>query len=262
MKQIVTAVAFLALVTGCSNAAEEAVRGELIDPDSAQFREVKACPGDSKISTGEVNGKNRMGAYTGFEPFFVESGRVYFAATDGVMQVIDRCYGNLTGSGSGEGAPDSSATPTADPGGWMTNTDRDPIDDSAVITAMLTAESGQAKFGEPVTLVARCGSNKTELYALWHEYVGDDSNDVYDEYKNVEVRVGDAPARTERWSVSTDKQATFAGSAVSLLKEMSGKKKLALRTTPYGENPITAIFSLEGFEKAIAPIAKECGWQL
>jgi len=238
------------------------VRRELIDPDSAQFREVKACAGNSKITTGEVNGKNRMGAYTGFEFFFVEDGRVYFAATDGVMQVMDRCYGNSTGSGSDENATDSAASPAADAGGWMTNTERDPIDDSAVITATLIAESGQAKFGEPVTLVARCGSNKTELYALWHEYVGDDSNDVYDEYKKVEVRVGDAPARTERWTVSTDKQATFAGSAVSLLKEMSGKKKLTLRTTPYGENPITAIFSLEGFGKAIAPIAKECGWQL
>lgn len=262
MNKVAIAVASFALVTGCSNAAEDAVRRELIDPDSAQFREVKTCSGDPKISTGEVNGKNRMGAYTGFEFFFVEAGRVYFAGTDGVMEVMDRCYGNLTGSGSGASASGNSSTPGADQGNWVTNTDRDPIDDSAVITATLIAESGQAKFGEPVALVACCGSNKTELYALWNEYVGDDSNDVYNEYKNVEVRVGDAPARTERWSVSTNKQATFASSAVSLLKEMSGKKKLALRTTPYGENPITAIFNLEGFEKAIGPIAKECKWEL
>jgi hypothetical protein len=262
MKHFVIPFVSLAFLTGCNNAAEEAVRRELVDPDSAQFREVKTCSGDPNISTGEVNGKNRMGAYTGFEPFFVEGGRVFFAATDGFVAAMNKCYGSTNGSGPDGGASESATSPAADTGGWITNTDRDPIDDSAVITAMLTAESGQAKFGEPVTLVARCGSNKTELYALWHEYVGDDSNDVYDEYKKVEVRVGDAPARTERWNVSTDKQATFAGSAVSLLKEMGGKKKLALRTTPYGENPITAIFNLEGFEKAVAPIAKECGWQL
>lgn len=262
MKKFATTIAVLAMLTGCSNPAEEAVRQELIDPDSAQFREVQACPGDASITRGEVNGKNRMGAYTGFEFFFVEDGRVYFAASDGVMQVMDRCYGNLTGSGSGEGAPDGSATPAADAGDWITNTDRDPIDDSAVITASLDAESGQAKFGDRVMLVARCGSNKTEVYAIWHDYVGDDSNSVYEEYKNVEVRVGEAPARTERWTVSTDKEATFARSAVPLLKEMNGKEKLVLRVTPYGENPVTAIFDLKGFEAAIKPIADECGWQL
>jgi hypothetical protein len=262
MNQLAIAIACLALLTGCKNAAEEAVRSELIDPESAEFRDVEACPGDSEITRGEVNGKNRMGAFTGFEFFFVEAGQVYFAGTDGVMEVMDRCYKSAIRTAAGGTEKNGAASPAADAGDWITDTDRDPIDDSAVITASLIAESGAAKFGEPVMLVARCGSNKTELYALWHEYVGDDSNSVYEEFKNVEVRVGDDPARTERWTVSTDKQATFAGSAVSLLKEMSGKKKLVLRTTPYGENPITAIFDLEGFEKAVKPIAKECKWAL
>ena len=113
-----------------------------------------------------------------------------------------------------------------------------------------------------MTIVARCGSNKTELYAIWNTYVGDDSNSVYDEFKNVEVRIGDAPANTERWSVSTDKQATFAGAAVPMLKAMAGEEKLVLRTTPYGENPITAVFDLSGFREAVSPIAKECNWEL
>ena len=37
-----------------------------------------------------------------------------------------------------------------------------------------------------------------------------EKSDVYDEFKFVTVRVGDAPAREERWSVSTSGDATFA----------------------------------------------------
>lgn len=261
MKRIAVTLSISFLAAGCSNAAEEAVRAELIDPDSAQFREVETCFGDRDIIRGEVNGKNRMGAYTGFEFFFVDHGVVYFAGTDGVMEVMDRCYKTGDLDVQEESAANGRSEDLPDLGDWMTNTDRDPIDDSAVVTATLIAESGQAKFGDPVTLVARCSSNKTELYAIWNEYVGDDSRSVYNEYKNVEVRVGDDPARTEQWGISTDKQATFANSAVALLKEMDGKEKLALRMTPYGENPITAIFNLTGFRGAVEPIANECDWE-
>ncbi len=47
-----------------------------------------------------------------------------------------------------------------------------------------------------------------------------------------------------------------------MLKAMAGEEKLVLRTTPYGENPITAVFDLSGFREAVSPIAKECNWEL
>lgn len=264
MKRIVAVASMAALVAGCSNAAEQAVRAELIDPESAEFREVKTCTGDSSITRGEVNGKNRLGAYTGFEFFFVEDGRVYFAGTDGVMEVMDRCYGSSAKEAMEDAAADADAMERAatSKGKWDTNTKRDPIDDSAVVTASLDADSGSSSFGETVSIVARCGSNKTELYAIWNDYVGDDSSSPYYEYKRVEVRVGTAAAETQLWDVSTDSQATFARDPIPLLKDMVQNEKLALRMTPYGENPVTAIFDLTGIEAAIKPIAEECNWEL
>lgn len=261
MKYIAAVVGLAVAVSGCKNAAEEAVREHLIDPSSAEFKDVRTCDGNANITVGQVNGKNRMGAYTGFEPFFVEYGIAHFASSASFSEVMERCY--ATEDPAGHTTTDVAAdSEQAKLGSWRTNEDRDPIDDSAVITASLDAESGRARFGEPVTIVARCGSNTTDFYAIWNTYVGDDSNSVYDEYKNVEVRIGDAPAKTERWSVSTDKQATFAGAAVPTLKQMVGKEKLALRLTPYGENPITAVFDLQGIRVALKPIAKECNWEL
>lgn len=49
--------------------AEEAVKHELIDGDSAKFRNVRKNS-DFEVC-GEVNSKNRLGAYIGFTPFLV-----------------------------------------------------------------------------------------------------------------------------------------------------------------------------------------------
>lgn len=50
--------------------AKEAVARDLIDPSSAQFRDVKLSD-DGFTVCGEINGKNRLGAYVGFMPFMV-----------------------------------------------------------------------------------------------------------------------------------------------------------------------------------------------
>lgn len=48
--------------------AKDAAAALLIDPSSAQFRNVVA---KSNAVCGEINGKNRMGAYVGFTRFYV-----------------------------------------------------------------------------------------------------------------------------------------------------------------------------------------------
>lgn len=72
-----------------------------------------------------------------------------------------------------------------------------------------------------------------------------------------------AEAKTQRWSTLTDHKATFApGSPVELIKRMAVAERLVLQTTPYAENPITAVFTLKGIDVAMAPLAKGCGWTL
>lgn len=57
-------------------AAERAVRGELKDPDAAQFRDVRANYTDefSVVACGRVNAKNQFGSYMGYRRF-ISSGR-------------------------------------------------------------------------------------------------------------------------------------------------------------------------------------------
>jgi len=261
-------MAFLAAAStalaSCGSPAEDIVRQQLIDPDSAQFREIVTCPADHSITRGQVNGKNRMGAYTGFETFFVEGEQVYFAADPQFMAMTDRCYGDGPASDEVEVTADSEpAAEKPDAGAWIVSTDTNPIDDTKTVTAILVASEGESRFDGPVGLVVRCKSNATEMYANWHEYMGDDSRDVYDEWKRVTVRVGDAPAQEQRWDLSTDKQATFTrGSPIPLLKQMLPADRLVLQSTPYNENPITAVFDLTGIREALAPVAETCGWEI
>lgn len=51
--------------------AQQAVAQRLIDPGAAQFRDVRR---GSDAVCGEVSGKNRFGAYVGYERFIVTGG--------------------------------------------------------------------------------------------------------------------------------------------------------------------------------------------
>jgi hypothetical protein len=74
----IAVVAAVVLLTACNSKVTEAQRRvaeRLIDPDSAQFRNVTVV-GDSVC--GEVNSKNRFGGYVGFQRFGYnsQSGRI------------------------------------------------------------------------------------------------------------------------------------------------------------------------------------------
>lgn len=244
---------------GCQSKVEEAVKNELIDGASAKFEDVKQCSGDKSIYAGQVNAKNRMGAYVGFKPFFYDGSVVSFAENDKFLELMNRCYSkenNILGNGD----KDSKSKDETD---WSTSEDINPVDDSKTRRATLVASEGASSMDDPVTLTIRCQSNKTELYVNWNDYLGDDSHDVYDDWKNVTVRIGENKAQQQRWGISTDSKATFApGSPVNIIKQMVKADRLVLQTTPYNENPVTAVFNLKGIMQAVTPIAKECGWEL
>lgn len=86
MKKILLALVIPLVLSGCKPDEEKAislakseVAGNLKDPASAQFRNVKVSKmTDAEdgyvvaVVCGEINGKNGFGAYAGFHPFFVE----------------------------------------------------------------------------------------------------------------------------------------------------------------------------------------------
>ena len=135
-------------------------------------------------------------------------------------------------------------TSIAGKGKWQVSVDVNPVDDSKTVTLVLNVDSGKNRWGNAVFLVARCKSNSTDLYIGWNDYLGSEAD--------VLTRVGDNKAVTERWSLSTDKKATFHRKAIPFLKEMLTSTKLLAQVTPYNESPVTAIFNTSGLENAIS----------
>lgn len=58
-------------------AAKDAVVRDFHDPASAQWRDlfISHAPKEGPVLCGEVNAKNRMGAYVGYRPFYFTPGR-------------------------------------------------------------------------------------------------------------------------------------------------------------------------------------------
>ena len=159
------------------------------------------------------------------------------------------------------GAKPASARRT--PGKWKVVRSTNPIDDTPTVVLSLVADEGRNQWNRPISFIARCQSDTTEAYAVWNTYVGDDSSSVYDEWKYVEVRLGDGKAVRQRWEVSTDNEATFVpGWAGAFLKDMLGSGSMVLRVTPYGENPITAVFDTSGLDAVLPELAETCNWQV
>ncbi len=65
--------------------AKRAVASVLFDPDAAQFQNIVA---DGTTICGELNAKNRMGAYGGFSMFAIDGGRVLLWPTESTEAVV------------------------------------------------------------------------------------------------------------------------------------------------------------------------------
>ena len=75
-------------------AAERAVRGELKDPDAAQFKDVRANYTEEfgVVACGRVNAKNEFGGYTGFRRFVFGDRRVILEGRDNVADAwVEAC---------------------------------------------------------------------------------------------------------------------------------------------------------------------------
>ena len=183
-----------------------------------------------------------------------------------------------TGTGSDVPAPADeperpaaiSPTPEPDPpdpepdrGGWTISRNTNPLDDSETVVALLRATQGVGGLlDEPVMLVARCQSNRTEVYINWQDYLGDDDDNIRTTSKRVTYRFPPADARTETWDVSTDNDSTFVARAIPFLRVLVQNEQLVMQTTPYNEAPTTAIFDLTGARHVLEPLAETCNWIL
>lgn len=164
------------------------------------------------------------------------------------------CFDNLS-KGLGLSGPTKTNKPIKGKGKWDVSIEKNPIDDSKTIAVSIDASSGKSKWMKPVTLVLRCMSKKTEVYISWGEFLGSDSISVL-------TRMGDSPAVTSEWNLSSDKTASFhPGDNVAFINDLVKVKKFAAQVTPYDSNPITALFDVTGAENATKPLFETCSTQ-
>ncbi len=92
------------------------------------------------------------------------------------------------------------------------------------------------------------------MFINWSSFLGSDS--IATTY-----RIDKEPAQRSGWTLSTDKQAAFfPGSPVSTLKKLVESTTFVASVTPYNENPVTAVFTTTGAERALTDIRKGCNW--
>ncbi len=132
---------------------------------------------------------------------------------------------------------------------WISSVKIDPLDDSRVASYILKADSGESSWGDPIYLVIRETDGYYEFYLNWDEYLG------LDEIL-VTHRVGDFSAVAQEWSISTSSKASFypwngRPGVVELLTQLTTADQFIARCTPYGENPVTAIFDIRGLAQEL-----------
>lgn len=144
--------------------------------------------------------------------------------------------------------------PTEDIGKWSVSVDTDPLTDNKIIYFMLKADTGTSVYGSGIYLIIRSKNGKDELYINWNSYLGSEAS--------ITMRVGDTPAITFNWSLSTDSQASFLPEVLVpvIAEQLTQVDRFVARCIPYGENPITAIFDVRGLKKAAEPYKDVLPW--
>jgi type VI secretion system protein VasI len=174
------------------------------------------------------------------------------AAIDGDLERLE-CYDRLAQS---LGLDHAQPVPTSVEGNgkWQVSVKTNPLDDTTTVALVLYADSGTSTWGDRVLLVLRCQSNKTEVYINWHDYLGSEARVIW--------RIGDEDARTAKWGLSTNSEATFYPySDIAFIRQLLAADRLVAQVTPYSESPVTAVFDLTGLTNAIRPLQDACGWQ-
>ena len=182
----------------------------------------------------------------------VRKGIATCASIDGELSRLE-CYDKLAKAEELDGPQPTDNNSIDSNSQWEVKETINPIDDTKTTTLTASSVSGTNRRGIPVILMIRCKSSETDLVVSWSDYMGSDLN--------VLLRIDNQRAFTMSWNMSTNNSAGFfPGSPITFLHQMIKGNRLVIQATPYNESPITAIFSLAGLTKAIAPLRANCGW--
>jgi len=145
---------------------------------------------------------------------------------------------------------------------WMFDQQVDPLTDKRRYFFMLTADSGTNEYGEKPTLIIRSDGEDLELYINWKTYLGNDSDDFKYEKKYITIRVDSSQPTISLWDNSTDHKASFCPwtMVLDLVRRLGEGTTFVARCTPYGANPITAVFDIRGLKALSMSYNDVLGW--
>ena len=175
-----------------------------------------------------------------------------------VAFVVAQHSGEILGTTATEQATPVAASHVPPPppatGKWDTRIETNPLDDTKTVILAVEAADLSSPQEPPVQLLLRCTLNKTDIIIQWGKLL-----DVRG--TSVSTRMGQAAPQTEPWNLSTDTKSTFyTGDKNLFINDLVATNRFIAQTTPLGENPLTAIFDVNGLDKAIEPARQICGW--
>jgi hypothetical protein len=144
-------------------------------------------------------------------------------------------------------------TPAKPASRWQLAVDSEPGGESKTVHMMVAALNQLESQKGRAVLVLSCEGGATDVYVIWHQYLG-----TYD--LDVTWRVGSDPDVTENWSLSTDNEAIFAPEPVELINRMMTHDLFLIKTSPFGSSPVTLQFNTAGLEKEVTPLREACSW--
>lgn len=122
--------------------------------------------------------------------------------------------------------------------------ERSKIDDSETIALSLPAENSiQGELGESrPTLLVRYKEGKFQAYVVTGMPANPELGDTF----TVRVRFDHRPVLTQSWTESTDQEALFSPSPVSLVNKMAAAQTMTFEFTPFDAAPQAISFDVRG----------------
>jgi hypothetical protein len=108
-------------------------------------------------------------------------------------------------------------------------------------------------------LVVRCLYRTTEVFVAINSAA---SIEGQSGSHTVHLNIDSDPELVQRWTDSVTGQELFAPDSVALARRLAGAERLRFSFTPYNAKPVTAEFSVTGFEKLAVLVGNTCGWKL
>ena len=141
---------------------------------------------------------------------------------------------------------------------WNIRESKSVMEDTKDVFITTSSSSYSNKYGQShsTRLYVRCKENTTALIFGFDEYLGLDET-------TVQYRLDSEKSRSRSMVISTNNKSAGlwnGNSSIPVIKSLFGKKQLAVRVTPYGENPREMTFNIEGLEEMIQPLRESCNW--